>query len=393
VRTRSLRLAVVAGACIAGDALAADPGVEPAWSWVDVTASPSASTALSPREAELTAHCGAGDSALRDVARALVRRKERGLAALGLDGLTFAQRTAGEPHVWPRAWIASGEARSLEGAATLRKLDAWRASFRDVGARRCGVAVGTAPDGTAIIAAVAVDALADLAPLPTRAHVGAWLTLDARMLVPATGARVLLLGPGGEPRAMPASFEAGRIRARFALPRPGAFTLQVVADVALGPRPVLEAQIFADVDPPAKMPDFASTGEDAVAGESDADALTRGIAALRSAASLAPVARDARLDAIALAHARRMKATRTLGHDIGDGDPAARLLAANLVARDAGENVAHAETAQLAHRALTASPSHRANLLRPDFDRIGVAALRDPDGSVWVTEIFTSGLR
>jgi uncharacterized protein YkwD len=58
-----------------------------------------------------------------------------------------------------------------------------------------------------------------------------------------------------------------------------------------------------------------------------------------------------------------------------------------------GENVAHAASVLLAHRALYESPSHRANLLQGAFDRLGVAVLRDADGSVWVDEIFTASLR
>jgi uncharacterized protein YkwD len=88
-----------------------------------------------------------------------------------------------------------------------------------------------------------------------------------------------------------------------------------------------------------------------------------------------------------------MAAARTVGHDVGDGDPTTRLRDASLVVREAGENVAHAASVALAHRALYASPSHRANLLRADFDRVGVAVVDDPDGSVWVAELFASGLR
>jgi len=63
---------------------------------------------------------------------------------------------------------------------------------------------------------------------------------------------------------------------------------------------------------------------------------------------------------------------------------------AGLHVRVCGENVAHAETLALAHRALYASPSHRANLLSSSFDRIGVGVVRDADGSVWVTEELAS---
>ena len=85
-----------------------------------------------------------------------------------------------------------------------------------------------------------------------------------------------------------------------------------------------------------------------------------------------------------------------MGHDLGDGDPTVRLQNAGLTAAEAGENVAHAQTVQLAHRSLYASPSHRQNLLRADFDTIGLAVIDDPDGSyagVWVVQLFARALR
>ena len=385
--------AIAAHAAPAGSPPSAIPA-EPAWTWASATASPSgiAAATLSDRESDLLAHCGVGEEGLRAVAKRLVARKIHDLPYLDLDGLSFAQRSVGEPHVWPRAWVVSG--RALDHATTLKKMDSWRASFRDLGERRCGVATGYAPDGTEVVAAVALDALADMAPLAVRARTGAWLALEARVNVPATGARVVVLGPGGEPRNVPTSFEAGRVRAKFAPDRPGMFTVQVVAEVATGPRPVLEAQLFADVEPPTTMPNLAAPGEDAATGVSDgATALTRMVLALRADQHLAPMARDARLDALALAHARRMREAHTVGHDVGDGDPAERLQKAGIGARQAGENVAHAPSVQLAHRALFASPSHRANLLRSDFASLGVAVVDDPDGSVWVVEVLGAGIR
>ena len=117
------------------------------------------------------------------------------------------------------------------------------------------------------------------------------------------------------------------------------------------------------------------------------------VAAARATAGLAPLGRDARLDAVARAHARRMATAHELAHDAGDGDPLERLRNAGLDPRDAGENVAHAATVPLAHRALWASPSHRANLLGRGYDRLGVAVVRDEHGDVWAVETFAGRLR
>ena len=42
-----------------------------------------------------------------------------------------------------------------------------------------------------------------------------------------------------------------------------------------------------------------------------------------------------------------------------------------------------------AHRALMASPGHRANILEPRFAKIGVGVYRNSKGEFWVTEMFS----
>ena len=385
-----MRRTLLAVVFVCASARAQTRRAEPAWQWSATSASGVRVRAseLTDRESDLQRACGVSEAGLRRVAQRLVLRKTLDLPYLDLDGLTFAQRVNGEPHVWPRAWIVSG--RAMDHESTMRRIAQWRTTFHDVGERRCGVASGYAADGTQVVAAIALDAAADLVtPLPTRTHVGSWLSLDAKVLVAATGAHVVLAGPGGDPHAIPSSFDGTWVRARFAPDRAGAFTVQVVADVATGPRPVLEAQVYADAEPPATMPSLAAPGESAGAGVRDERAaLAAMVEALRRSRGLSVLRRDPRLDAVALAHARRMKAERTVGHDVGDGDPAERLQNAGLSAREAGENVAHAENVLLAHRALWQSPSHRENLEHAEYDAFGVAVLDDADGSVWVAEVF-----
>jgi uncharacterized protein YkwD len=251
---------------------------------------------------------------------------------------------------------------------------------------RCGTSgVGHEPGGDRVVF-VLVDALADLAPIPTRTHAGSWIAIDATMRVPATSARVMVVGPDARPRPVPTSFHEGRIRATFAPDRAGRFTVQVLADAGAGPRPVLEALVFADVEP--FEDESATPGEDAARAEDGAEGLARMIVALRAELGLRALRRDPSLDALARAHALQMKAAGRVAHDVGDGDPRSRIERSDVVVREAGENVAHERSIVHAHRALYASPSHRDNLVHPDFDRFGVAVVDDPDGTVWVTEMF-----
>jgi uncharacterized protein YkwD len=379
-----MRFALAAPVALVGISVAwGTQAQEPAWAaW---SASPVAldPKSLDPLERAALEACGPGEAGLRHTAEAILERKRRGLPLADLDAIAAAQRAAGEPHPWARAWAVS--AASLERDAVLPRLRTWLGTGGRASLRRCGVATGPSRDGQRTLVVVAVDALADLAALPTRARAGQWLTVEARLRVPASGGRVILLGPSGAPRTVPTWFDGSTLRARFAPDRPGELAVQVVADLAGGPRPVVEATVLADVDPPATDAPQPAPGEEVATAASDADTLAAMIAAARSASGVPTLVRDPRLDAVAARHAARMASAHELAHDAGDGDPAERVRAAGVDARDQGENVAHAPTLALAHRAIWRSPSHRANLLGP-FERLGVAIVRDERGDAWVVE-------
>lgn len=359
--------------------------------WPDVTRSPwPLADAEDLRGAALAAACGGGDGALARTAQALVSERVRGLSKPDADRVPWLLRAHGEPHVAPRVVMASGRA-PLDDEALRDQL----AAARGTGSR-CGVALARTEQNKELLVAVVVDALADLDPLPTRARVGQWLTLSATLHVPASDATVVVLGPRGLPRAVPTSLDArtGTVRARFAPDQPGAFTVQLVGDLDGGPRPLLEARVFADTAPPDDDERaWQAPGEEAGEDDDGSEALARMIAGLRVAEGLEPLVRDARLDALAQAHVEAMRAAGTIAHDVGGGDVRARFEESGLVARSVGENVARAKSARRAHRALYASPSHRANLLHDAHTHLGVAVVADDAGDLYVCQIFAAGLR
>lgn len=355
--------------------------------WKAATQSPHPA-AVDAKQAALLALCGGSDSALTEVATRSAHRQLDGSSLLGADELAFNLRASGDPHVWPRAWSIAGQALDEEDVA--RRVKAWIAPWNTLGTRRCGVARVKGDDGMTVVAAVAVDALADLAPLPTTARVGQWITLDGTMLVPTTEAKVVLLGPRGAPKTVIASLAGAKVHSTFSVDQPGAWMVQVLATVATGPRPVLEGLIFAGAAPPAQFVPMPAPGESAAKGaKDDDDGMLRMINAARVAEQLSPLARDAALDRLARVHSEEMLRARMVGHDVGSGDPAARIKAAGIKAHVAGENVASAGSLENAHRALWASPSHRGNLLLDKFTHVGVAVVRARDGMVWVTEMFS----
>jgi uncharacterized protein YkwD len=355
--------------------------------WKAATSSPR-SAAADARVAPLLAACGGSDGALAEVAARTAGRQAGGGALLGADELAFTLRAAGDPHVWPRAWSIAGS--GLDDEDVGRRIKAWVAPWNTLGVRRCGVARASAADGSTVVAVIAIDVLADLSPLPTTARVGQWLTLDGAMLIPASAVKVVLLGPRGAPKTVPASLTGDKIHAAFSVDQTGAWVVQVLATVSTGPRPVLEAMVYAGSPPPGQFVPAPAPGESASQGvKDDGEAMLRMVNAARASESLTALVRDPMLDKLAKVHSEEMLKARLVGHDVGSGDPAARLRAAGVSAHVAGENVATASTLENAHRALWASPSHRGNLLFDQFTRVGVAVVRAPDGMVWVTEMFS----
>ncbi len=334
--------------------------------------------------------CGSGERGLFSVAEGLARGRLRGEKVPELAELSARLRAQGEPHVWPRAWVASHP--SGDRVALLESFRAFRLGLRGEGEARCGISVERTPGGAMVVAVVAIDALADLAPLKTRARAGEWLTVEAKLLVPIQGAKIVITGPNGAPRSVPSGLSGRTLRGRFAPDAPGAFTVQVLADTVRGPRPVVEARVFAEIEPTARI-NASVPGEGAAQGAQGAEALFRMIQSLREERGLPRLRRDPRLDAVALRQAEAMKSRRLLGHDLGEGDPRERLEEAGHSARVVGENVANAGRTELLHRALYESPSHQGNLLRPDFDAVGVAVVADERGELWGCELFAAGLR
>lgn len=358
------------------------------FSFPEVTESPLGVAEVPGSLRAFFAQCKLGDAALSRVAERSARRHAEGNPPLDVPELDFALRAEGSPYVWPRTWALEGGDPASPSA--VERMRGWLGSFDDGGERRCGVALARAR-GRSVIAAVAIDALADLEPLPVRVRVGSWIDVSASMLVPTSEAKVIVLGPRGVPGAVPTSFDGRRARARVHADRPGPFLIQLLASVTGGPRPVLEATVYADVRPPTSFFGDAAPGEPSQplsANIEPSAALSTMVNQARESEGRPALLRDARLDSIAERHAQAMRQRKHIAHDVGDGDPPSRVEAADLGIIATGENVAHALDVTRAHRAVWASPSHRENLLEPRFDRIGIGIAVDPDGSLWVCEVF-----
>ncbi|MFI5298160.1 MAG: CAP domain-containing protein [Polyangiales bacterium] len=382
---------LVSVAWVRGDSSAAATA-----SWASETFSPRPDTVPDPRDAKLAALCGGGldaglDAAASDLAPGLIETGELPDA----QEIEFRQRMHGNPHVWARTWGARSVGGPLDRAALVKDVTKWLGS--SAGQLRCGVgsvkstdAGGSVREGIVVIA---IDPVAELAAVPTKVSVGTWIDLDAALLGGGTSGKVVLLPPRGIPKTVLSSTTGStpaHVRSRVSIASAGRWVVQIMADDGAGPRPVAEAEIYAGIEPPTSPPSSAPPGEAAGDGVDDPEAaLLARLNGARAAESLSALTIDTNLAALAKAHALAMKKAKLVGHDVGDGDPGARVTASGATWKIVGENVAKARGERAAHRALYASPSHRAAMLEARFTKVGIAAIVDAkSGDVWVAELF-----
>jgi uncharacterized protein YkwD/uncharacterized membrane protein required for colicin V production len=96
----------------------------------------------------------------------------------------------------------------------------------------------------------------------------------------------------------------------------------------------------------------------------------------RRAAGLNALEPDPELTEVARKHSADMFARGYFAHDTPEGlSPFDRMREANVRFITAGENLALAPTLPVAHTGLMNSPGHRANILRPQFGRLGIGVM------------------
>jgi uncharacterized protein YkwD len=109
----------------------------------------------------------------------------------------------------------------------------------------------------------------------------------------------------------------------------------------------------------------------------------------RAAAGLKPLAPDPELTQVARAHSTDMFERGYFAHVSPEGlSPFDRMKDAGVTFRTAGENLALAPTLQLAHTGLMNSPGHRANILRPEFGRLGIGIMDGGYRGIMVSQEF-----
>src|SRR6185369_12740886 len=109
----------------------------------------------------------------------------------------------------------------------------------------------------------------------------------------------------------------------------------------------------------------------------------------RQKAGLNPLAPDPELTEVARKHSADMFARGYFAHDTPEGkSPFDRMHDAGVRFLTAGENLALAPTLSIAHTGLMNSPGHRANILRPQFGRVGIGVMDGGMRGLMVSQEF-----
>jgi uncharacterized protein YkwD len=112
----------------------------------------------------------------------------------------------------------------------------------------------------------------------------------------------------------------------------------------------------------------------------------RGLSRLELSPDLSGLARDHSRD---MAGAGRLSHIASSGRSFGE-----RLTDGGFFFEEAGENVAFSETfvAEFIHKALMDSSDHRGEILRPEYDRVGIGVVQAPGRGYYLTEDFVRSI-
>ncbi len=109
----------------------------------------------------------------------------------------------------------------------------------------------------------------------------------------------------------------------------------------------------------------------------------------RAAEGLSPLEADPEMRTVALKHSADMFERGYFSHNTPEAkSPFDRMKDEKVRYRTAGENLALAPTLKIAHTGLMNSPGHRANILRPQFGRVGIGVLDGGRRGLMITQNF-----
>jgi len=162
--------------------------------------------------------------------------------------------------------------------------------------------------------------------------------------------------------------------------------LKPPAILLIAPIVAILGSFFAAGSPPQDHPAMAALIEARIYELLNAERESRGLNALELSPDLSELAR---------AHSRDMAATGSLSHFSPSGKTLGdRLTESGFFFEIGGENVAFSETylPDFIHKALMDSPQHKGEILRPEYDRVGIGVVHEPDKGYYLTQDFVRSI-
>jgi uncharacterized protein YkwD len=233
----------------------------------------------------------------------------------------------------------------------------------------------------------------ELSDLPRTQAPGTPVRVQGRLLAGYRNPTLVVQRPGGEVTRLAAG-TGPEFDVRVPTTEGGRHQVEVLARGPLGEEVLANVPVYFGQEPPQSIrPNLEDTsgGEAPDVGRVGTqllDLLDRS----RAEVGLAPLVRDARLDAVARAHSDDMHAHDFVGHvSPSTGSAGDRVQAAGLRSGLILENIGRGYSAAEIHRGLLDSPGHRANLVNPSATHVGIGVVAEPgDGrtAFLVTQVF-----
>lgn len=219
-----------------------------------------------------------------------------------------------------------------------------------------------------------------LEPVPRSVPSGQPIAIRGQLAEGYASPTFVIQSPDGQVRRQPVG--SGReLDLRIPTAGSGAYRVEVLGRGPQGDSVVMNFPVYVGEQPPSRLRLSAQTrtsGSDTSSADEVAAELLRLVQQARQEQGLAPLERDARLDAVALAHSRDMQTHGFVAHTSPTtGSAADRVRAAQLRSGLVLENIGRGYSAAEIHRGLLDSPGHRANLINPDVNAIGVGVVVD----------------
>lgn len=250
--------------------------------------------------------------------------------------------------------------------------------------RRFGLAIADGAPGEKRALLVVLESFVSLTQPPHQpkrvTSGGSEVPLRGELLAPYGKPRVVLTTPQGTAIEPKLGVEGRRFAAELRCEERGRYQVEVLGDSGHGPTVLANFPWYCEeTPPPLPTQPVPRAGSAAAASWTDARAAETEVFALlneeRRRAGLAPVTSDEKLVAAARAYSEEMATHHFIAHiSPRTGTPADRVKRAGVPALLVTENLAQAGSPREAHASLMNSPGHRANVLDPRVQRVGVGA-------------------